>query len=172
MKILHKYVFRVCYKNLLKSYVVTHAFLMILSVPRSVLCKISEFDMILGYWEVRTFQAGRGYPLSDHLWHQYHCVYRQLQASPTLKLLATCRPTCLQTCYILSVLFSSPSPPFKLRYSSFSHVQEWNYCKHYPGALHILVKRLKECLKLYILDRCPSNEIKNEITVRYLGMFR
>ena len=31
MKILHKYVFRVCYKNLLKSYV-THVFVMILSV--------------------------------------------------------------------------------------------------------------------------------------------
>ena len=31
--------------------------------------KISEFDKIPGYWGVRTFQAGRGYPLSDHLWH-------------------------------------------------------------------------------------------------------
>ena len=31
MKILHKYVFRVCYKNLLKSYV-KHVFLMILSI--------------------------------------------------------------------------------------------------------------------------------------------
>ena len=26
--------------------------------------KISEFDKIPGYWGVRTFQAGHGYPLS------------------------------------------------------------------------------------------------------------
>ena len=28
--------------------------------------KISKFDKIPGYWGVRTFQTGHGYPLSDH----------------------------------------------------------------------------------------------------------
>ena len=36
--------------------------------------KISEFDKIPGYWGVRTFQVGRGYPLSDHLWHHYNII--------------------------------------------------------------------------------------------------
>ena len=36
--------------------------------------KISEFDKIPGYWGVRTFQAGRGYSLSDHLWHLFNII--------------------------------------------------------------------------------------------------
>ena len=44
MKILHKYVFRVCYKNLLNSYV-THVF----NDPFHTCGKISEFDKIPGY---------------------------------------------------------------------------------------------------------------------------
>ena len=44
MKILHKYVFRVCYKNLLKSYVI-HIF----NDPVCTCGKISEFDKITGY---------------------------------------------------------------------------------------------------------------------------
>ena len=45
MKILHKYVFRMCYKNLLKSYV-THVFF---NDPFRTCGKISEFDKIPGY---------------------------------------------------------------------------------------------------------------------------
>ena len=47
MKILHKYVFRVCYKNLLKSYV-THVFVFF-NDPFRTCGKIREFDKIPGY---------------------------------------------------------------------------------------------------------------------------
>ena len=139
MKILHKYVFRVCYKNLLKSYV-THVFF------------LWSFSYL---WQNKWVWQDSGLLRHGEEWGPFRpavalrspitcdivtiislCIdsYRPRVHSSSYNMYKLHTPcACRKTCYILFVLFSSPSPPFKLRCSSFSHVQEWNYCTHYAS---------------------------------------